>query len=726
MKVENESANTSDSKPLRLVKEYNIEDFASRIDFRRIWRGVLRRVWLIILVAVSTTALFSLLSHHLSKGFIADAYLMYEMDSSKLLPNGFPLAHFTISSATEVITLPENLNAVRSILGLEYTGKQLEKMVTVTPPAGDSNLLDIQVIADTPNVAMDIANTLAQVVVKNAQEFAKKQLKVAYDYFRQQADQLRDKINADSKEIAAFRSKNKFLELSPEGSLSIKGLLDLQTRLSQANENFNGSLIEYENLRREASKLPDKVSRASLEDSPAQRMLSQAELSLMDARTRYASENPKIKVLEAQVEELRKIVANPPEAVPGQQPNSMSQPMDNNPFKDQVNAALMTLRGRVRSAQKLRDDIALEYADKQKEMSNLPEVQMVLSRLMSEKQRDEDNLKEAEQFVKAAETLMKVGKGDLELYMTANKATPNESLLFELLPLVGFFLGILAGATLAATLEIFDTRLRTPTEVNNNYNIPCILSVPELKLYMKDRDVMENQLRFFIRTLEEAIEKGAGHPDRFVLGVASSQNEEGKSLFAYFLARFYQKLGKSTIVVEFDNRPNPFFESHEVGKCKIEQYLRGQCSFDDLVYTGQPSRITCGKDIDMKELVKTPKMRELLNILRERFQVVIIDLPGMVIEDYAINVLALADQSIYLISSSKTTRKYVNDSLKDLEFHHIKPIGIVLNRILNIFVDDVRVRTEGRRAKYGAWAKLKNLFMKKPPKDQRTDLQPKT
>ena len=305
MAAENENANTTDSKRYRLVKDYNIEDFTSRLDFHRIWRGVLRRVWLIILVAIVTTGAFGLLAHHLSKGFVADAYLMYEMDSSKLLPNGFPLAHFTITSATEVITLPENLGAVRAILGLEYTEKQLEKMVTVTPPVGDSNLLDIQVVADTPSVAMDIANTLAQVVVKNAQEFAKRQLKVAYDYFRKQADGLRDKLDADSKEVTAFRSKNKFLELSPEGSLSIKGLLDLQARLAQANETFNGSLIEYENLRREAAKLPDTVARASLGDSPAQRMLAQAELSLLDARSRYAAENPKIKMLEAQVEELR-------------------------------------------------------------------------------------------------------------------------------------------------------------------------------------------------------------------------------------------------------------------------------------------------------------------------------------------------------------------------------------------------------------------------------------
>ena len=110
--------------------------------------------------------------------------------------------------------------------------------------------------------------------------------------------------------------------------------------------------------------------------------------------------------------------------------------------------------------------------------------------------------------------------------------------------------------------------------------------------------------------------------------------------------------------------------------------------------------------------------------LRERFQVVILDLPGLVTEDYAVNVLGLADQSVYVVSSPKTTQKYVNDCFKDLEFHHIQPLGIVLNRMLNIFVDDVRIRTEGRRAKYGLWPKFKKLFVKRVPKDP--NLQPKT
>ncbi len=726
MKLEGESASSRcDSKRLHLVKEYSLDDLASRIDFRRIYRGVLRRTWLIILVALLATGLFGLLSHRLCKGFVADSYLMYQMDSSKLLPNGFPLAHFTISSATEVITLPENLSAVRAILGLEYTEKQLKKMISVIPPIGDSNLLDIQVVADTPSVAVDIANTLAQVVVKNTQEFAKRQLKVAYDYFRRQADSLRDKIGVDSKEIAVFRSKNKFFELNPEGSLSIKGLLDLQTRLSQASENFNSSLIEYENLRREAAKLPDRVSRAILGESPAQRLLTQAELSLMDARTRYAAENPKIKILEAQVEELQKIAAAPPQGTPGDQTAGLAAETSSNPLKDQVNITLMNLRGKVRSAQKLRDDLAMEYAAKQKEIDNLPEVQMVLTRYITEKQTDEDNLKGAEQFVKAAETLMKVGKGDLELYMNASKATPHESVLIELLPLIGFLLGVVAGTTLAAALELFDTRLRTPIEVQNHYNIPCIMSMPELKLHMKDRNALEQQLRFFIRTLEEAIDLHTGRMGQFVLGIASSQDGEGKSLFAYYLARFYQKLGRCAVVVEFDYKKNPFFAGHEAGKCKIEQFLRGQCSFSDLVYNSAPARLTTGKDTDMKELVKTPKMRELMALLRERYQVVILDLPGLLTEDYAINVLSLADQSVYIVSSEKTSRKQLNDCFKGLEFHRIKPLGLILNRMLDIFVDDARIRSESHRVNFGLWAKFKKLFVKNTPKDHGSSPQPR-
>jgi Mrp family chromosome partitioning ATPase len=328
--------------------------------------------------------------------------------------------------------------------------------------------------------------------------------------------------------------------------------------------------------------------------------------------------------------------------------------------------------------------------------------------------------------MKAAETLMKVGKGDLELYVTANKATPNQSLFVELLPLIGFFLGLMGGFTLAATLEMADTRLRTAKEVNGHYNIPCIMTVPELKLYKKDREVMENQLRFFIRSVEEAVDKASHSAQRLVLGIVSAQDDEGKSLFAYYLARFYEKLGRSTIVVEFDSKPSSCFEPHEAGKGRVEQFLKGQVTFEDLLYKGHPARIHCGHDVDMKELVKTSKMKELMDLLRKSYDVVILDIPGIVEEDYAVNVLSHSDESVFFISSSKTTRKYVNDSFKDLDFHGIKPIGIVLNRILDTFLDDVRIKAESRRAKYGLWEKFKKLFVKKAPTDHKPDLQPKT
>ena len=50
----------------------------------------------------------------------------------------------------------------------------------------------------------------------------------------------------------------------------------------------------------------------------------------MDARTRYAAENPKIKVLEAQVEELRKMVSNPSQGGAGE---ALLTETDANPFQ---------------------------------------------------------------------------------------------------------------------------------------------------------------------------------------------------------------------------------------------------------------------------------------------------------------------------------------------------------------------------------------------------------
>ncbi|MDP1835608.1 MAG: AAA family ATPase [Chlamydiales bacterium] len=697
-----------------IVRKAGLEDLAARFDPVKIYRGILRRLWLVFATSILFAFGFGFFGQYLQSIYVADSYLMFETGSDRTLPEGFPLGHFTMASAVEMVTLPAHLNAVRSILGLELTEQQLLKMIDVKPPMGDSNLINIQVSADNPSLAMDIANTLATVVVKDAQDFAKRQLKAAYDYLSAQSQSTRDKIDQKIQEIATFRKEHPFMEVTPDGLVVTRGIQDTEKRLQDATASYNALLIEFENLRREAARLPDQiVSKQAVEDSPLKRRLAQTELALLEAKSRYAPENPKIKVLEAEMRELQTMLSKPNTDDQSGSNASGYQQYEKNPIKDQLNLDLVGLRGKVRSSQKLREDLEIAYARQQDQTSNLPADELQFARMTDQKFRDEENLKQTESVLKVAEMMLKLGKGDIDVYVNATRAEPADSILIDLLPLLGFLVGIGFGLSFAAFLEVIDNKLRTPQEVERSYNVPCMLTIPEMS-GLNNR-VVEERLRFYVSHLESALSRHLPKDAHFSLAVTSSVAGEGKSTLTYCLARYWEKLGKSVVILNLDPVSSILFNDTAQPAKSIEEFLLGRANIDEVIATGPVPHLNVDATHDLKALLRTGNTSQLMQKLRERYDIILIDVPGIVDRDYATAALELADQVLFVVGSNKVTRRFVDTSLHECEIADIWPVGIVLNRALKIFVDDVHVQVESKRARASSsvFSRMGSLFSRK-------------
>lgn len=687
-----------------IVKKAGFDDLAARFDPAKIYRGVLRRFWLVIGCGVLSALALGLVARHMKSTYVADSYIIFDSQASRSVPEGFPLGHFTMASATEMVTLPTHLNAVRSILGLDLTEQEIMEMVDVKPPVGDSNLIDVTVSAENPTLAVDIANTLASVVVKSAQDFSRRQLKATYDYLDAQIRSNRDKTDALVKEIADFRKANPNLVVSPEGLFVVRGLEETERRFQEASANYSNLLIQYENLRREVARLPDTTPRAVIEENPVKRRLAQAEMALLEAKARYAPENPKIKVIEAELRELQGALSRPQEQVA----EASASPGDKNAFKEQVNLDLVNLRGKMRSAQKLKEDIEAEYKNQLTLITNLPAEQMQFARLIDQKTRLEEELKRADSMIKVADMLLKLGKGDIDVYTTAAQAYPPDSLLLNLLPLLGFFFGIGLGALLAVVLEIADSHLRTQYEVESSYNVPCAITIPEVPL-LSSRNVVE-KLGFYVSYIDGLVSRKLLGRERITVSLVSSTESEGKSTLAYCWAQQQLASGRKVAIVEWDPTSNSYFGDHQVAQRPLEDYLLGQASLDDVIYQQDIARIKAHDPKRVKEGLSRNQAERFLSELHARYDVVIFDSPGVLDEDYSLDLFHLADMTLYVIGSNKVKRRYVEAAFKECEQAEVRPQYIILNRALRIFIDDVRVDMANKKASSGLVKGVRSWF----------------
>ena len=118
-------------------------------------------------------------------------------------------------------------------------------------------------------------------------------------------------------------------------------------------------------------------------------------------------------------------------------------------------------------------------------------------------------------------------------------------------------------------------------------------------------------------------------------------------------------------------------------------------------------RIKLGKPTPfMKELLKSKKMTQLIEQLKEKYEILIMDTPGVIETDYTINLVAMTALHIFIIGSSVVSKNVVNESLRDLAIAGLKPSGLILNRVSPIYIEDTRIKLETERTKLHFWKKI--------------------
>jgi polysaccharide biosynthesis transport protein len=708
------SETNNDLEPLESSKKYintpfkdlESEEIMNRFDKKKLYLGVQRHLPLLIASTLAFTALASYFSYYLSNTYKAESVVLYSEDLPKNLSGGFTMTNFTLSTVLDMVKLPANIQAVKAILGLELTTGQIEGMTDVPTPRNNSNLIRIVAKGDNPNLVVDVANTLAKVAVKGSQEFNQRQLQAALDNYKSELQITRQTLSNQLQEIEDFKKAHSYLEMTPDSTTLLTQLANLRNNLQQASLRYNGILVEYENLKREVGALPENVTVNSQEfrsPSSLQSRIFLIESALSEARSKYGKENPKIKVLESELSDLTSKLQGKEEDENG---SGSEQFVEKNSSKEKLQVELMRMQSKVRSAQKMKQDLSASVIQLEKNLETLPAQQVAFSKLLQAKQITDEQVRFLNNAVENTRLLLNVPKGSLEMYQLAEKAKPlREGLIVDLLPFLGLLFGFGTGAFLSVLLEMSDHKLRTAKEIELSYTVPCMMIIPELSFNKEDG---REKTLFFIRSLAERIEhlkkiptKRENPKDNISVSFTSSQHGEGKSMLSYYLALYYERLGKNAILIESDpNSISSIGINPSDQHLALVDYLQGKAQINDIIIKGKPDRI-CIYHLEpsMKELLKSYLMSKLWESLKKDYDFIIVDTPNLLENDYTLNLNKMVDLPLFVIDSSHTNKKYVDQGLIQLDLFRVKPVGIILNRVLAAYIDDERIRWETKKTK---------------------------
>ena len=165
---------------------------------------------------------------------------------------------------------------------------------------------------------------------------------------------------------------------------------------------------------------------------------------------------------------------------------------------------------------------------------------------------------------------------------------------------------------------------------------------------------------------------------------------EGKSTVTFELARSVAENGKKVILVDADLRKSVMLGRYKAQAMQkrvggLSHYLSGQAEIGDILCnTNIPDFdviLTGPLSPNPTELLSGERFKDLLNLLRVSYDMIIIDSPplGSVID--AAVIAPNCDGVVLVIESNATSHRVAVDVKKQLEMTGCKILGAVLNKV---------------------------------------------
>lgn len=172
-----------------------------------------------------------------------------------------------------------------------------------------------------------------------------------------------------------------------------------------------------------------------------------------------------------------------------------------------------------------------------------------------------------------------------------------------------------------------------------------------------------------------------------VISLTSCTPSEGKSSVSFQLCLSLAESGKKTILVDADLRKSVLRGRYKASREKygLSHYLSGQAEFDDVCCR------TNVENLDMifagpvppnpSELLGSDAFRNLLELLRWKYDYVIVDTPplGSVVDSAVAS--AYCDGAVIVVESGAVSHKFVKSVKEQLDRVGCRVLGCVLNKV---------------------------------------------
>lgn len=544
--------------------------------------------------------------------------------------------------------------------------------------AGLTYVIEISATSETPRLARDIANAYADEYLVSQLEAKFEATERANEWLDERVQVLREEVRIREQAVADYRDQ--------EGLIDAEGATVAEQQVADLNSQLAIQRAELSEARARLDAVQSQLERGVQADTIAEVLRSevirelrrqQAEIARRQAElsSRYGPRHPQILTvqreladIEAQIDaEIARIVTS---------------------LENEVNVSAQRVRSLQQSLQEARSELATNNS--------------AIVRLRELEREAEASRALFESFLnRFRQTNESQGLAEADARIIANASVPQSpsspNVLLNLA--LGVVLAGVAGVGVVFALEMLDNGLHTDTDIERNFGLPHIASVPRLKASLLERFqggaidpgqyVVEKPLSSFaesFRTIRSAIRvSGIGGASK-VIAITSALPGEGKTTTTTGLGRISAMSGTKTLVIDCDIRrrllTKALYNETEAGLLEV---LNGLARLEDVIVKDNATDLMI---LPVKETTFTPRdvfgsqaFADLLAHLRDQYDQIILDTaPVLAVADTR-EIAGQVDAVVVAARWKKSAVGVVRKALLELRASKANILGVVLNSV---------------------------------------------
>lgn len=598
----------------------------------------------------------------------------------------------------------------RVIDGTAAAGR-VRGMTSIYQPNKDQDIVIIRGMGPDPRLAADVPNALAAAFLDHRRAERKSSATNTVEFLRAQIDTISRQLRLSEEDLKEFKQSEQVVNLQAEGQTGMSQIASLQGQLD-AIESERASLDSaLEDIRQADAADP-------LEPSPARRLLGTPAILRNQAASQMLNtlidlENERAELLQ------RRTVQDPDVQAINDRIRGVEDQLFNivSSYEENLDRQVQSLRSSIgRTGSQLRElpEKEVQFARRQREASLLQEMYTLL----------QTKLKEA-QITQAVED-PNVRVVDAALVPGAPiKPDKRRNMM------LGLLLGLILGVGAAFGREYMDDTVHSMDEMEELTGVPVLGMIPAIpraqlenghkrllgsgssgerrdgRTDHSSRLVVNSETRHAVaeafRSLRTNITFSAAEQAPKTLLLTSPTAGDGKTTSAVNLGAAFAQQGLSVVLVDADLRRGVLHKIFGLSKTPgLSNYLVEGLPLADVLQrmdldgSAPVHAITTGRyPPNPAELLSSPRMLGLLDRLKERFDVIVIDSPPLtMVTDSA--VLAPYVDSVMLVARAGATEEAaVQFAMRQLKNVNAPLKGTILN--------DVSA-TDRRYGSYGYYA----------------------